>query len=277
MTPSWWRLRITTAPTLIDAAASWIIQRTGQGVEQPDDRTLLTTLADEPAARRLGQQLCDRFTASVEYQSVEPVDWSTRWRDGIVARRFGRLVVTPSWLPVPADPADAVIVIDPESAFGSGEHGSTRAALTLLERHTHGGERMLDFGSGSGILAIAAARLGAARAIGIEVDEESMPVAEANAVRNGTELRVSFVHGSADVIGPLVGPAEIICSNILRNVNTRLAPLIHTLLVAEGVAIFSGMEEAESPMFRPVLDGAGFSVCDETCDAGWWSVAARRA
>lgn len=153
---------------------------------------------------------------------LDPVDWSVKWRDGIITRRFGRLVVTASWLPVVPEGDEVVVSLDPESAFGSGEHGSTRAAMTLLERHLVPGDRVLDFGSGSGILAIAAAKLGATSAIGIEVDDESHPIAEANAEKNGVSDRVTFLIGDAGDLGILAGPAEVVCSNILRTVNTLL-------------------------------------------------------
>src|SRR5690606_20410338 len=147
------------------------------------------------------------------------------------------------------DPGTVVVTLDPESAFGSGEHGSTRAALALLERLLVPGHRLLDFGSGSGILAIAAARLGGTMAVGIEVDDEANPIAEANAARNGVADRVTFLHGDAGALHPLVGQVDLVCSNILRTVNTLLLPAIREALRPGGVAIFSGMEEAEEPLF----------------------------
>jgi ribosomal protein L11 methyltransferase len=169
------------------------------------------------------------------------VDWSTRWRDGLGARRFGRLTVVPSW--VPHESADGpVVVLDPESAFGSGEHGSTRAALALLERHLRSGDRVLDLGSGSGILAIAAVKLGASRAVGIENDAEAIPVARRNAERNTTSGAVAFLEGDAGDLAPLLGPADLLLSNILRTVNTTLLPAIVAALRPGGLAIFSGME-----------------------------------
>jgi ribosomal protein L11 methyltransferase len=170
---------------------------------------------------------------------------------------------------------EVVVSLDPESAFGSGEHGSTRAAMTLLERHLKSGDRVLDFGSGSGILAIAAAKLGAVTAIGIEVDDESHPIAEANAEKNGVSDRVTFLIGDAGELGVLAGPAEVLCSNILRTVNTLLLPAIQRALVPGGIAIFAGMEDMEEELFRPVLERAGFTVVDDVHDAGWWGVAAR--
>src|SRR5690606_21094045 len=219
-----------------------------------------------------------RAQATDVYTGVRPledVDWSTRWRDGLGPRRFGRLTVAPSWA-VPEAIEGPLVVLDPETAFGSGEHGSTRAALTLLERHLLPGHRVLDFGSGSGILSIAAVVLGAHSAAGIEIDGEANEVAERNAVRNGVADRTEFLAGDAAALGPLLGPADLVLSNILRNVNVQLLPAIGQSLRAGGLAIFAGMEEPEAPLFRPELLADGFVVVDEASDAGWWGVAARR-
>ncbi len=276
MTPLWWRLRIACRPADSDEIAAALVVATGQGVEEPAAGVLLTVAATEAEARRIVADLGQRFEQfEAQVSSLEAVDWSVRWRDGIVTRRFGRLVVTPSWLPVAPGEGEVVVMLDPQSAFGSGEHGSTRAAMTLLERHLRPGDRMLDFGSGSGILAIAAAKLGAASAIGIEVDAESHPIAEANAEANGVTGRVNFLVGDAGDLGILAGPAEVVCSNILRTVNAMLLSAIRRSLVPGGLAIFAGMEDMEEMLFRPVLAREGFGVVDDVHDTGWWGVAAR--
>ncbi len=233
---------------------AWLVARTGQAVEERDDGTLVTFAEDERAADALVAALAAEGEAPVatSRRPLEPVDWTTRWRDGLGPRHFGRLTVVPSWIELPADDGPAV-VLDPESAFGSGEHGSTRAALTLLERHLRPGDRVLDLGSGSGILAIAAAKLGAASAVGIENDAEANPVAWRNAERNGVRTAVDFLEGDAGDLAPLLGPADLLLSNILRLVNTALLPAIVAALRPGGLAIFSGMEELEAPLFRPVL------------------------
>jgi ribosomal protein L11 methyltransferase len=203
------------------------------------------------------------------------VDWSTSWRDGIIVRQFGRLTLSPTWLADSAGNGPRVI-LDPESAFGSGEHGSTRAALTLLDRHVKPKDRVLDLGSGSGILSIGAVKLGAAWAVGVEVDDESLPVAERNAEYNGVTDQVQFIHGDAADVAPLFAPVDLVLSNILRVVNVALLAEIIDSLRPGGIAIFSGMEEAEEPLFLPELAGAGLTVVDEARDAGWWAVATRR-
>jgi len=275
---TWWAVDVRADPATRERVGAWLVARTGQGVEERDDGTLVAVLEDERAADELAGALAALEPGVVETsrRPIESVDWATRWRDGLGARRFGRLTVVPSWVAPPADAAGPVVVLDPESAFGSGEHGSTRAALTLLERHLREGDRVLDLGSGSGILAIAAARLGAARAIGIESDADADPVARRNAERNGVTDRVDFIEGDAGDLAPLLGPADVVLSNILRTANTRLLPAIAAALRPGALAVFSGMEEPEADEFRRALGAAGFRARDESTDAGWWAVAATR-
>jgi len=274
---SWWAIDVWPDPSRREWVGAWLVARTGQAVEERDDGTLVTFAEDERAADALVAALAAEGEAplATSRRPLEPVDWTTRWRDGLGPRHFGRLTVVPSWIELPPGTGPTV-VLDPESAFGSGEHGSTRAALTLLERHLRPGGRVLDLGSGSGILAIAAAKLGAASAIGIENDAEANPVAWRNAERNGVTAAVDFLEGDAGVLAPLLGPADLLLSNILRLVNAALLPAIVAALRPGGLAIFSGMEELEAPLFRPVLDTAGLAVRDEVTDTGWWAVAAAR-
>jgi ribosomal protein L11 methyltransferase len=274
---TWWAIDVRPDPSRREWLGAWLVARTGQAVEERDDGTLVTFAEDERAADALVAALAVESGTPVETsrRPLEAVDWTTRWRDGLGARRFGRLTVVPSW----ADEGvggGPTVVLDPETAFGSGEHGSTRAALTLLERHLRPGDRVLDLGSGSGILAIAAAKLGAARAVGIENDAEANPVAWRNARRNAVHDVVEFLDGDAGDLAPLLGPADLLLSNILRTVNTALLPSIVSALRPGALAIFSGMECPEAHLFRPTLAAAALIVRDEVEDAGWWAVAAVR-
>jgi ribosomal protein L11 methyltransferase len=274
---SWWAVDVCGGAEHRDALAAWLVARTGQAVEQRDDGTLITFAEDEQSADALiaGLNASPDPDATAARRPLEPVDWTTRWRDGLVARRIGRLVVRPSWVDAALVPDEVDVVVDPEMAFGTGEHGSTRAALALLVRLIRPGDQVLDLGSGSGILSIAAVRLGAARATGIEVDAEANIVARRNAEQNGVGPSCKFLDGEAGALAPLLGPADFVLSNILRTANLELLPAIRSALRPGGIAVFSGMEEGEAPLFRPALE-AGFTVELETTDAGWWAVAARR-
>ena len=273
---SWWAIDVRTTPEERDRLGAWLVARTGQAVEERDDGTLVTFAPDEAAADELMAELRHETAApETTRRPIEPVDWSTRWREGLGARSFGRLTVRPSWAPATGAPGPEV-VLDPETAFGSGEHGSTRVALALLDRLVRPGDYVLDLGSGSGSLAIAAVKLWAARAVGVEQDAEANPVAGRNAERNDVASTVEFLEGEAGDLAPLLGPADLVLSNILRTVNTALLPVIATALRPGGYAVFSGMEVAEAPLFLPPLQAAGFTVVEELTDSGWWGIAARR-
>ncbi|MGN6391694.1 MAG: 50S ribosomal protein L11 methyltransferase [Gemmatimonadales bacterium] len=275
---SWWAIDVRPDPGRRDWVGAWLVARTGQAVEEREDGTLVTFAEDEASADALIFALttASGLPLDASRRPLESVDWSTRWRDGLGPRRIGRLTVVPSWVDTPRDVDGSTVVLDPESAFGSGEHGSTRGALALLERHLRQGDLVLDLGSGSGILAIAAARLGAGRAIGIEHDAEATPVARRNAARNAVGHAVDFLEGDAADLAPLLGPVDLLLSNILRTVNTALLPVIAAALRPGGLAVLSGMETTEASVFRSVLMGAGFAVRDEVVDDGWWAVAAVR-
>lgn len=269
----WWALDILVPQPQRAALVAWLVSHTGMAVEERDDGTVVSFAAGDLLRDDLGRDIGARFPGVlIASRPIRPTDWATSWRRGLGPRGFGRLTVVPSWIPyVPAD-NEAVVVLDPETAFGSGEHGSTRAALTLLERHLRPGDRMLDLGSGSGILAIAAALLGATSAVGIEIDGEAMPIALQNAERNQVAEVTRFLEGDAADLAPLLGPADIVCSNILRTVNQQLLPSIKSSLRSGGKAIFAGMETPEAPLFCPLLEGAGFALVDEVVDEDWWAV-----
>jgi ribosomal protein L11 methyltransferase len=275
---TWWAIDVRTAPERREWMSAWLVARTGAAVEERDDGTLVTFAADEGSAEALIEAIeCTGGTpVETARRPLDSVDWSTRWREGLGPRRIGRVTVVPSWSPEAKQAEPGSIVLDPEMAFGSGEHGSTRAALLLLDHWVRESDRVLDLGSGSGILAIAAVKLGAVRAIGIEQDPEANEVAARNVRRNDVAERVELLEGDASVLGPLVGPADLLLSNILRTVNAALLPAIISALRPRGIAIFSGMEQGEADEFRPELVRAGFTIEEEVVDAGWWAVAARR-
>lgn len=273
---SWIALEVQPDDDRRDAVAHWLVARTGQAVEERADGTVVSFARSATEADAIQAELQAQFGIVLQRRELADVDWATAWREGLGARRVGRVTLVPTWVEHRALPGDCVITMDPESAFGSGEHGSTRAALLLLDRWIKPGDSVIDLGTGSGILAIAAARLGAGRVIGVELDPEAVPVAEQNALRNGVERTVRFLEGDAGAVTPLLGPADVAVSNILRMVNVSLLPSIHRAVRNGGTAIFSGMEAAEATDFRAPLLSAGFQIMSEIIEDGWWAVAAER-
>ncbi len=276
---SWYAIEVHSDAERREAIATWLVGQTGQAVEERSDGTLVSFALTIPAAEALEQELARVHGPGLAVSRHEHPerDWTLAWREGLGVRRVGRFALVPSWLNYEPGPGVHVIVIDPEMAFGSGEHGSTRVALALLDRYVRPGHTVLDLGSGSGILTIAAAQLGATQAIGVEADDESLPFAVANALRNGVSDKAVFLEGDAAQLTPLLGPADVIVSNILRLINVALLPEIHDSLAPGGVVIFSGMESSEAELFRVPLLAAGFRIRDELLDENWWAVVAEPA
>lgn len=191
-------------------------------------------------------------------------DWERKWREGLRARRVGeRLVVTPSWIEPERRPGDIVLVIDPKMAFGTGEHATTRAALRLLEPAVRPGDRVLDVGTGTGILAIAAVRLGARAALGLEVDAAALENAAENAERNAVAGRVRLEHGEAspalfDALGP--GRFDLILANVLSTVLQPLLPAFHRALANGGRLLLGGILEEEAEMMVESARCAGLEL-----------------
>lgn len=155
-----------------------------------------------------------------DLRTVADEDWVTRSREQFAPIRASeRLWVVPTWHS-PPDPSAINLVLDPGLAFGTGSHPSTRLCLQWLERNIVGGETVLDYGCGSGILAIAALKLGARRAVGVDIDSSAVAAARANARRNG--VADEFFDSSE----PLSLTADIVIANILANPLIVLAPLL---------------------------------------------------
>ena len=282
---SGWAIDVRVEGAERASVAALLVQATGQAIEEREDGTLIGWAEGKGDAEKVRSAMCEVRGVAAAIRPLPDIDWTTEWKKGLAPRTIGRVILTPSWIPQTAGPGQVVVVVDPETAFGSGEHGSTRGALLLLDRAMQRpglrtsdfGPRVLDLGSGSGILAIAAAKLGAQRALGIEFDGEANPVAERNVERNGVGDRVVILEGDAGELAPLGAPADIVVSNILRTVNVMLLPAIVAAMAPGGVAIFAGMEEPEEVLFRPALESHGLRVTDEVRDANWWSCTAVRA
>jgi len=172
-----------------------------------------------------------------------------------------RLWIVPSWHPPPGPPA-IVVSLDPGIAFGTGSHPTTRLCLQWLDRHVKGGEVVLDYGCGSGILAIAAMKLGAARAAGVDIDPAAVAAARENASRNGVACHFS------DSRSPLAIEADIVVANILANPLRLLAPLLARHVRQGGRIALSGLladqREAAEQAYAP-----WFEFVEPSLDEGW--------
>lgn len=216
------------------------------GVEQRDEDTLskgaadavtlIASFEDEDAARAAQAEL-EGVPSEIVFVLGDA--WRDEWKRFFKPARIGeRFVVRPSWEPFEAGPEDRVIVIDPGRAFGTGLHETTRLVLRELERRVPEGARLLDVGTGSGILSIAALMLGASSALGIDVDEDAVAIAVENAGLNGQGERFS---GSAAPVETLTERFPLVLANIEARVLIPLAEGIAARVETGGTLILSGL------------------------------------
>jgi ribosomal protein L11 methyltransferase len=245
-----------------------------QGVEEAGE-----ALVTHVAGQRLADDvLCAVMVASpdafVETAPLPDVDWGERWKLGIHIQSLGALSVSPPWLSAGLDPA-RTIVIDPGMAFGTGEHATTRGVIRLLQRVIQPGDRVADLGTGSAVLAIAAAKLGASRVAAIELDHDAIGNAEENVARNGVADRITIIEGDAATLLPLVAPVRVITANIISSVLVELLPVMTSALAPRGHAILSGILTTEREEMCRALQ-ANWRVDAEDEEDNWWSATISR-
>jgi ribosomal protein L11 methyltransferase len=206
---------------------------------------------------------------------VPDVDWSVMWRNRITAHTLGSLTVTPPWLAAGLNPA-TTIIIEPAMAFGTGEHPTTRGVVRLLQSVIRPGDTVADLGTGSAVLAIAAAKLGAERVAAIEMDPDAISNAMENVMANGVGARVKVFEGDAAVLLPLLAPVRVVTANIISSVLTEMLPMIARSLSPGGTAILSGILVEERAAMLSVISAGGWTVLTEDAEELWWSVSITR-
>lgn len=268
-----------SAPALRDAVSAALFAAGAEGLQE-DGEALVTVLDAGPSPTIL-----DAFVTAarsvdeacrVDVSMLPDVDWSEAWRVRIGVHELGALTIAPPWL---ADGRDLTrtIVIDPEMAFGTGEHETTRCVVRLMPHVIRAGDTVADLGAGSAVLAIAAAKLGATRVAAIELDPDAIANAEHNVMTNGVSARVTVLEGDAAVLLPLVAPVRVVLANILSSVIATLLPVIGASLSAEGTAIFSGILVSERDAVCAALAAAGgWVVTQEISEGEWWAVVVER-
>lgn len=199
---------------------------------------------------------------------VAEEDWAVAWKKFYKTSRVGRrLVIKPSWEEYQPRAGDLVIEMDPGMAFGCGTHATTSLCLKLLEKYIKPGVSVYDIGTGSGILAVAAAMLGAGRVLAVDIDPVACKTAAENAARNNVGETVSVRQGNLAEL--LESGADIVVANIIADVIAGFAPQAAATLKPSGTFIASGIIRDKAEMVRSALAAAGLSVC-ETLEDGLW-------
>ena len=262
-----------------------VVERTGFDA-YGDDRNAVVLVrgytADTPADRERLRSASDhllslpiaRHIARVDVHRLAEQAWAEAWKAHFHPLRLGeRLVISPTWEEPPTRPGDLIIWLDPGMAFGTGAHPSTQLILELLERHLRTGDTVLDIGTGSGILAIAALRLGAIYAFATDVDADAIEVAATNAALNQVAEGITLSVEST----PTSGSFDVICANILADTIAELLTQ-HDLaerLAPDGVLLLSGVIAPRRELVDLALAATGLHIIETRRQDDWLAFAAQ--
>jgi len=222
------------------------------------------------------------FDAAVSERQMREEDWANGWKEHFHVEHVGsRLVVRPTWREYAAKPDEVVLDLDPGMAFGTGQHETTRLCMAAIEQVVTAGMAVLDLGSGSGILAVAAARLGAAAVTAVDIESVAVEATAENVRRNGVAHVVGVGEGSLDGRWPFgalpVDRYDVVVANIHATAVIALSPAMHRALHRTGTLIASGIIAARLGPVRAALRRAGFAITDERQDGEWRAVLATPA
>lgn len=235
----------------------WTATRVTGLFDGDTDIDALRNAFSQALTRELGRHL--------EVERLADEDWERRWLERFQPMRFGRrLWICPTGHQV-TDPGAVVVDLDPGLAFGTGTHPTTELCLRWLDRAELANKTIIDFGCGSGILGIAALKLGAARVIGIDHDPQAIIASRENARRNGVATGFEATH-SLPAGAP---PADIVIANILANVLIDLSGSISGLVAQEGQLVLSGILEEQAESVRQAYQAASLVFASPDHEAGW--------
>jgi ribosomal protein L11 methyltransferase len=293
----WIEIAVTVIPAEGDAVADVLAAYGHEGVSisrddiqpdhwdegelpEPDVVTVRAYLvADEraEAARAdLDTALSSRGYPPARYSIVDDQDWADAWKAYYHTSRVGRrIVIRPVWEDYAAQPDDVVISLDPGMAFGTGTHATTRLCLMSIEDLLVAGDRVLDLGSGSGILAIGAVMLGAAHVLAVDIDPMAADISRENAEVNGVAHAITAQAGTLATVLATGQTFDLLLANILARIIIQLCDEgLGEVVRAGGRAIFSGIILEQVEDVKAALDRAGYQVTFVRVEGDWVSIEA---
>ena len=264
---TWLKIRIHANPDVFESLENFFIEIGSTGTEEQKN-SVLGYFPDTVSWDKVQSMLSIYCTnlrdlgfdiSEPELKIIPSEDWSTQWRKHFKAIQItSKLVVKPPWESWPLKTGQTVVQITPRMAFGTGTHESTQICLHLLETYMRSGVQILDLGTGSGILAIAAAKIGAKYVLAVDNDSNAIQNTKENVRQNKVDKSVDIVCGSLESIKTC--NFDLIMANINRMVMTKLMPHFHSFMQPEGQIILSGILSVEHKLMQSLFSSAGFRI-----------------
>lgn len=289
---AFWQVTVPATPDTTDALTNFLWEQGALGVveeELPPDPARIRAFFPESASSTALLSAVSGYCASLrtlglastilepEIAPLHEAAWASAWQQSFPPRAVGdRLIVTPPWETDVATDGRVALVIEPGRAFGTGHHGSTEGCLVLLERAIAARPappRALDIGTGSGILAVAAVKLGAGRVIAIDIDPDATSAAQANAARNGCADRIDVALADP---GDIRDAFPLVVANLLTHTHVTFAPIYTRLVLPGGAIVLGGILAEEDETVARAVEAAGFVRRDRVVLEGWSSLALER-
>lgn len=295
---SWIELSVEVHPEAVDAVAN-VFQEHGTGgvaIEQPMDshiegeeqpifvgnpvvKAYLPANARAPERERAIEEALWHLQAfglspigEISRREIDEEDWANGWKEHFHPLAIGRVVIKPSWREWTPSPDEIVIELDPGMAFGTGLHPTTKLMIEALQARARPGMRVLDLGTGSGILAIATAMLGAS-VTALDISDVSVEVARRNVEANGCANLVQTAEGSIEAASGR--RFDLVFANIIASVLIDLAPQLSAALEPGSELLASGIIDERVEPVRHAFRSAGLEIADEQREDDWWLIVAR--
>lgn len=248
------------------------------------DKTVATVSIFVPEEKSCSDYVAflrERFTAEaldvqLSLVGINEEDWANEWKKYYRPIKTGnQIVIVPMWQQyMPAD-GELIVKMDPGMAFGTGTHETTRLCASMLEKHLKPGDRMLDVGTGSGILAVCASKLGASQINAYDIDPVAVRVARENATANDCHNIACEVSDLLASVSLDEGPYDIACANIVAEIIIRMAPDISRYLKKGALLITSGIIDRYADDVISAMEASGLSLYDRVSENGWHAIVFR--
>jgi ribosomal protein L11 methyltransferase len=218
--------------------------------------------------------LVDAVVGRLGWRTLREEDWAEAWKAHYDIEHVGQVVIRPAWRDYAAKDGEVVVSLDPGMAFGTGQHPTTRMCLQLLQDLLRPGDRVLDLGTGSGILAIAAIRLGAGSCTALDIEEQAVKAARANVELNSLDGQIQVEQGSIDLVAG-EGPFDLVLANINAATVISLAPAMRGALKPGREVAAGGIIAEREQDCRGALEAAGLVIERVAEDGDWRTLVAR--